>query len=266
MNQKPHIIARCGDVEKAPENTLPAFKSAISRGADGVELDVHFTVDKKLVVQHFYNLGATDNGEGLVSEFTLEELKALDSGSWFDKQFIGESKPTLSEVFDLCKGRIRFEIDLKDSSLIFLNKVIDEIVRFDLLDDVELTTAHYPLLAQIKKTNPKLRTGTFFYKPPDWMPVRLAQKHVLDWASLLGIETIHLNISLITIDFVDKLHQCGFIVYGSNLDLADQINRGLNLDIDSFSTSHLGIALKLRDEFYKQDSRYYPQAHDNSLL
>ena len=254
MSQKPLIIARCGDVENAPENTLPAFESAISRGADGVELDVHLTVDNKLIVHHFYNLGATDNGEGLVSECTLEELKALDSGSWFDKQFIGESKPTLDEVFDLCKGRIRLEVDLKDSSLTFLNKVIDEIVKFDLLDDVELTTAHYPLLTQIKKVNPKLRTGTFFYKPPDWMPVRLAQKHILDWANLLGIASIHLNIALITIDFVDKLHQCGFIVCGSNLDLADQIKRGLNLDIDSFSTGHLGIALKLRDEFVKHGS------------
>jgi glycerophosphoryl diester phosphodiesterase len=254
MSQKPLIIVRGGDVEKAPENTLPAFESAISRGADVAELDVHLTVDKEIIVHHFYNLGTTDNGEGLVSEYTLRKLKALDSGSWFDEHFKGEPKPTLSEVFDLCKGRIRFEVDLKDSSLLFLNKVINKIEKFDLVSDVELTTAHYPLIPQIKKINPKLRTGTFFYKSPDWMPVRLAQKHILDWSNLLKIDTLHLNLTLITIDFVEKLHEQGFIVCGSNLDLADQIKIGLNLSIDSFSTGHLGIALKLRDEFFKFSS------------
>jgi glycerophosphoryl diester phosphodiesterase len=82
MYEKPLVIARTGDVENAPENTLPAFESAISRGADGIELDVHLTADGELVVQHFYNLGTTDNGEGLVGEHTLAELKALDSGGW----------------------------------------------------------------------------------------------------------------------------------------------------------------------------------------
>lgn len=254
MNNKPLVIARTGDVEKAPENTLPAFESAISRGADGLELDVHLTVDGELVVHHFYNLGTTDNGEGLVSEHTLAELKALDSGSWFDRQFAGESKPTLSEVFELCRGKAKLEVDLKDSGIGFLGKVVEEVERFDLVGDVELTTAHYPLLTQIKKFNSELRTGTFFYEPPNWMPVRLAQTHILDWANLLGIAVVHLNIALITADFVDKLHRSNFIVYGSNLDSEEQIQRCLNLGIDSFSTGCLGVALQLRDEFVETHS------------
>ena len=249
MSEKPLLIARTGDVENAPENTLPAFESAISRGADGVELDVHLTLDGELVVHHFYNLGTTDNGEGLVSEHTLAELKALDSGGWFDEQFAGEPKPTLREVFELCQGRTRLEVDLKDSSAGFLRQVVEEVERFDLVGDVELTTAHYPLLTEVKRLNPELRTGTFFYEPPDWMPVRLAQRHILDWANLLGIAVVHLNVALITADFVDRLHRSGFIVYGSNLDSAEQIRRGLNLGIDSFSTGHLGMALQLRDKF-----------------
>ncbi len=246
--KKPLVIARTGDVENAPENTLPAFESAISKGADGVELDVHLSVDGALVVHHFYNLGATDDGKGLVGEHTLAELKALDSGGWFDERFIGEAKPTLSEVFELCRGRTRLEIDLKDSSAGFLQNVIGEIENFDLAGDVELTTAHYPLLPQIRKLKPELKTGTFFYEPPGWMPIRLAQKHILDWANLLEISTVHLNIALITVDFVDKLHQSGFIVYGSNLDSAEHIRQSLNLGIDSFSTGCLEMALQVRDE------------------
>jgi glycerophosphoryl diester phosphodiesterase len=254
MHEKPLVVARRGDVENAPENTLPAFESAISRGADGVEFDVHLSLDGELVVHHFYNLGTTDNGEGLVSEHTLTELKALDSGGWFDTRFAGESKPTLSEVFELCRGRTRLEVDLKESSLSFLRRVVGEVERFDLVDDVELTTAHYPLLTHAKKLVPELRTGTFFYEPPAWMPVRLAQRHILDWANLLELAVVHLDIALITADFVDRLHQGGFIAYGSNLDSAEQIQRGLHLGIDSFSTGHLGIALQIRNQFVESHS------------
>lgn len=254
MNRKPLVVARTGDVENAPENTLPAFENAILRGADGLEFDVHLTLDGELVVHHFYNLGTTDNGEGLVSEHTLADLKALDSGSWFDKQFAGESMPTLDEIFELCKGKIKLEVDLKDSGTDFLDKAVEKIEKFELVGDVELTTAHYPLLNQIKRLNPDLRTGTFFYEPPSWMPVRLAQKHVFDWATLLGIAVVHLNIALITADFVDKLHRSDFSVYGSNLDSEEHIRRGLSMGVDSFSTGHLGMALQLRDEFIKDYS------------
>jgi glycerophosphoryl diester phosphodiesterase len=249
-SEKPAVIARTGDVENAPENTLPAFENAIVRGADGVEFDVHPTRDGQLVVHHFYSLGATDDGEGLVCEHTLAELTALDSGSWFDQRFAGESKPTLSEVLDLCKGRVRLEVDLKGSSLGFLRQVVAEVERFDLVDDVELTTAHYPLLPHMKKLNPRLRTGTFFYEPPEWMPLRLAQQHIIDWANLLQIWAVHLNIALITADFVDDLHRRGFAVHGSNLDLEEEMRQGLSSGIDSFSTGRLGMALHVRDEFW----------------
>lgn len=250
MVAKPSIVACRGDRENAPENTIPAFESAISKGADGVELDVHYTRDKELVVHHLLNLGQTDNGTGIVCEHALAELKALDSGGWFGKQFSGVAKPTLGEVLECCQGKTRLEIDMKDSSLDFLHKIIREVEWFDLVDEVELTTAHYPLLVHAKKINPLLRTGTFFYKPEDWMPVRIAQKHVLDWAGLLGIDVVHLNVVLITPDFVDKLRKSGFVVYGSNLDTKEQIQQGLELGIDAFSTGRLETAIRLRNRHF----------------
>ena len=182
MNERSLVVACRGDREYFPENTIPAFESAISKGADGIELDVHYTTDKELIVHHFFNLGHTDNGKGVVCEQTLAELKSLDSGSWLGKQHYGVKKPTLSEVLEHCKGRIRFEIDMKDSSLEFLQRVIQEVDKFDLVNDVELTTAHYPLLVQARKINPQIQTGTFFYEPPEWMPVRIAQKHIIERA------------------------------------------------------------------------------------
>jgi glycerophosphoryl diester phosphodiesterase len=249
MDGQPLVIARTGDVENAPENTLLAFESAIVRGADGVELDVHLSSDGELVVHHFYSLGTTDDGEGLVCEHTLGELKALDSGGWYDERFAGQSKPALREVFELCKDRVRLEVHLHDSSLRFLRQVVEEVERFDLVDDVELTTAHYPLLAHVKELNPELRTGTFYREPPEWTPIRLAQRHIVDWATLLGTKYVHLDVAFLSHDFVSQLRRRGFIVHGSNLDAREEIERGLNAGVGQFSTGCLGMALQLRDEF-----------------
>jgi glycerophosphoryl diester phosphodiesterase len=245
---KPLVIARCGDSECFPENTLPAFESAIKKGADAVEFDVHQTSDGGLIVHHFYNLGSSDNGAGLVCEHTLAELKSLDSGSWFAPEFAGLQKPTLEEVLELCKGKVRLEIEVKSSGLDALEQIIGELERFKVIDGVELTTAHYPLLLHAEKLNPRLCTGTFFYGPPDWMPLRLAQQHSFDWSQQLDIQVVHIADSLLTADFIEVLHQKAFRVHGSNLDNEEQIRRGLSLGIDGFSTGSLSKALKIRGE------------------
>jgi glycerophosphoryl diester phosphodiesterase len=247
----PSIIAHRGDMTHAPENTLVAFASAIAKGVDGVELDVHPTADGELVVHHFFGLGSTNNGTGLVGEHTLAELKQLDAGGWFAPQFAGERIPTLAEVFDLCKGKCRLEVDMKGSGFSFLHNVIREVVRFDLIEDVELTTAHYALLAHAKHINSLLRTGTFFYQPPEWMPLRLAQQHALDWAKLFDIQVLHLNLSLITETFVDSLHRARFIAYGSNLEAEEEMRLALGRGIDSFSTGNLEVAIQTRNHFLR---------------
>ena len=58
-----------------PENTILAFKKAIEINSDGIELDVHKSKDNKLVVIHDEDIRRTYDGEGLVQNFTLEELK-----------------------------------------------------------------------------------------------------------------------------------------------------------------------------------------------
>jgi glycerophosphoryl diester phosphodiesterase len=244
---RPLVIARCGDSECFPENTLLAFESAIKKGADGVELDVHLTTDDELIVHHFYNLGNSDNGAGLVGEYTLEELKSLDSGSWFSPEFAGLQKPTLAEVLELCKGKVRLEIELKDSSLHALHKVVREVEKLELVDDVEITTVHYPLLVHMKNLEPRLSTGTFFLPPPDWMPLRLAQQQILDWSVQLGIQVVHLNLALITPEFVAKLKRNDLVVYGSNLDTVTDMQKAFDLRMDAFSTGHLATALQVKN-------------------
>ena len=76
-------IAHQGGEIEAPSNTLFAFKTALDKGADVLELDVHATADRELVVIHDATVDRTTNGSGRVDQMTLEQIKRLDAAHWF---------------------------------------------------------------------------------------------------------------------------------------------------------------------------------------
>lgn len=76
-------IAHQGGEIEAPSNTLFAFKTAKEKGAEVLELDVHATADRELVVIHDATVDRTTNGEGRVDGMTLDEIKELDAAHWF---------------------------------------------------------------------------------------------------------------------------------------------------------------------------------------
>lgn len=98
--QRPILLAHRGDLAHAPENTLPSFMQAIQKGADGVELDAKLTADGHVIVIHDETVDRTTNGKGKVATFTLEAIRKLDAGSWFDSKFAGTQVPLLEEVFE----------------------------------------------------------------------------------------------------------------------------------------------------------------------
>lgn len=96
----PIILAHRGDLAHAPENTLPSFQQAIQKGADGVELDAKLTVDGHVIVIHDTTVDRTTDGKGRVASFTLEDIRKLDAGGWFNEKFHGTKVPLLEEVFE----------------------------------------------------------------------------------------------------------------------------------------------------------------------
>lgn len=80
----PLLVAHRGGSRLAPENTLDAFRSAVSDwDADMLEMDVRLTRDGEVVVIHDPSVDRTTDGSGLVASFTLAELQSLDAGYGF---------------------------------------------------------------------------------------------------------------------------------------------------------------------------------------
>ncbi len=100
---RPMVIAHRGNTVNAPENTLAAYQIAVEEGAEMIETDVHISKDGRLVIMHDSSLGRTTNFTGYVHEYTLEELRTADAGSWFSSSFKDERIPTIEEAMDFSK-------------------------------------------------------------------------------------------------------------------------------------------------------------------
>lgn len=125
-------VAHRGASAYAPEHTLASYRLALEQGADYVEQDLAVTRDGVLICLHDPTLERTTNVEEvfpgrqrtvtwegksatswLANDFTLEEIKRLDAGSWFDAKFKGERIPTFDEAVALVKGKAGMFPELK---------------------------------------------------------------------------------------------------------------------------------------------------------
>jgi glycerophosphoryl diester phosphodiesterase len=112
--RKPWVIAHRGASGHAPENTLAAFERAVALGAGFIETDLHLTRDARFVAIHDPTLERTTNGKGQVKDSTLAEIRQLDAGMWFDREFMGQKVPTLEEIVDFAaKHDVIFYLELK---------------------------------------------------------------------------------------------------------------------------------------------------------
>ncbi|MFZ1291637.1 MAG: glycerophosphodiester phosphodiesterase family protein [Melioribacteraceae bacterium] len=129
-NGNTYVIAHRGAHNNIPENTIAAYKKAIELGCDFIEIDVRKTKDGKFVSIHNSKINEYVEGiSGNISEFTLCELKKINIGKESEKERI----PTLEEIFELCKGKIRIYLDLKET---YINEIVDLVKKYKMEKDI----------------------------------------------------------------------------------------------------------------------------------
>lgn len=158
------IIGHRGASGHAPENTLAAFKKAVSLGAAFIETDLQLSRDARFVAIHDDTVERTTNGQGKVHDQTLAELRRLDAGSWFGSEYAGERIPTLEEILEFSKKNdVVFYLELKPSgswggehTLIGALRESGEVAR------VIVISFDHSILASLRKIEPTLMTGALY--------------------------------------------------------------------------------------------------------
>ena len=108
------LAAHRGDRAAYPENTMPAFRSALELGCDMIETDVRRTKDGELVLIHDRSTLRTSGIDKNVDELTLEELRRINVGATHPSG-IACPVPTVRELMELIRDTdmtVNWEIKL----------------------------------------------------------------------------------------------------------------------------------------------------------
>lgn len=89
-----------------PENSLLAFELAVQQGY-GIELDIHLSLDGKLVVEHDDTLQRTCGDPRVIEQCNWQDLKGLRL------EGTDQHLPLLEEVFALVNGKVPLLIEAK---------------------------------------------------------------------------------------------------------------------------------------------------------
>jgi glycerophosphoryl diester phosphodiesterase len=179
----PLIIGHRGASKVAPENTLAAFERALIDGADGIEFDVRLARDNVPVVIHDATLKRTArlHPDAPIASLSSSDLSTIEVGSWFNRRFPAravaayerETIPTLARVFETIAPRCRVlyvELKCEASALTgntgyltnFVQKVVAEVHAHALERRVVLESFALPVIAEVKRIAPHLRTAAAF--------------------------------------------------------------------------------------------------------
>ena len=164
------IFAHRGFSGKYPENTMLAFEKAVEIGVDGIELDVHLTKDNEIVIIHDEDIKRTCDGEGLVKDMTLEELRKFDASATFRGQYGFCGIPTLREYFELVKDTpIVTNIELKTGIYEYHTieqRVIDMVREFGLSDKIIFSSFNHFTVKRCEEIAPEIKRG---FLTGDWL-------------------------------------------------------------------------------------------------
>jgi len=229
------IIAHRGYRQKYPENTLAAFLAAVQTGVPVIELDVMFSRDRRLVVIHDATLERTTNGHGAVNDCTLEELKRLDAGSWFDPEFADQRLPELSEVLDLVNGRTRVNIEIKAHAYehhhppdAIEKQVVGLVKQKNMQDSVLISSFAIDILVQIASMEDP---------PPMALISKIpASNRILEICSRLKVFSWHPDHLIVTPHQVDMMHAAGFKVFPYNVDTLEDYVKMIDMKVDGVIT------------------------------
>ena len=111
------LFAHRGMSSLAPENTHVAFFLCAKYGVRWVECDVDILADGMRVVFHDDTLDRCTDKTGFLSDLTFDDLKNIDTGGWFSKEFRGEKILTFSDFIALTQAlKLNINVEIKASS------------------------------------------------------------------------------------------------------------------------------------------------------
>jgi glycerophosphoryl diester phosphodiesterase len=210
-------IGHRGAKAYAPENTVTSFKKAIEIGVDAVELDIRKTKDNQIVVIHDADVKRTTNGEGLVSELTLEQIKRFIAGDV-------EKIPTLEEALTFLDGKVKVFVEIKEAG--YEEQVLAMVKKCVMTKNLVLVSFLEDALAKIRELDGSIETGLIYAKHRNPLKAGLELKANY----LLGLyRFVHTG-------NVEKAHQNGLKMVVWTINSPEEVEEYIKKGVDGIAS------------------------------
>jgi len=230
------IIGHRGASAVAPENTMAAFREAITVGADGIEFDVRLTRDGVPVVIHDSTLRRTGGLNKRVAELSSEEITKIDVGSWFAPHFANETVPSLRELFTLFQSNnATLYLEMKCDSPAEYKPLAEACCRmieeYCFKERVVVECFQLAALEILKEIDSGIKTAALFDRV-------FTDRSVITRATEIGAMAVALHHRLARKELVEKSKQAGLHVAVWTVDDPAWVQIARDIGIDGLITNN----------------------------
>jgi glycerophosphoryl diester phosphodiesterase len=247
--------AHQGGAWEGPSSTLHAIKAALACGAPAIELDVHATKDRHLVVSHDETVDRTTSGAGPIAELTLAEVLALDNAYWWapgadvspgladDAYPLRGRAPRdkslgiapLTSVLELLEG-IVINLDIKRTAPEvepYEALLAEELRRFGRGDDTIVASFSDAAIAAFRAVAPEFATSLATLETAEfYRAVHAGAEVPRTGAVALQVPASFGEITVVEEQFVERAHAEGLAVHVWTINDAEEMRRLVALDVD----------------------------------
>jgi len=252
-------FAHQGGSHEGPSSTLFAISQAIERGATAIELDVHATKDRQIVVCHDETVDRTTNASGEIAHLTLAELREMDNAYWFipgdavtpdrpaeEYPWRGQAPQnrafgiaTLEEVSRAFPG-VPLNMDIKRTAPEvepYEQLLADELRRLERTDSVIVASFSDDAIGAFRAIAPEVltsaataETASFYFAvqegtTPEDLPVCAFQ-----------VPASYGDVTVVDERFVTAAHAAGIAVHVWTINEEDEMSRLIDLGVDGIIT------------------------------
>ena len=235
------VIAHRGASAYYPENTMASFEAAVRMGADAIELDVHMSADRRIVVIHDETLERTTNGSGYVHAHTCAELKALDAGilrPGYEKERI----PLLKDVLTFAKeSGVWVNVEIKAGSVNYQGmeeKLAGAVRACGMEESVLFSSFNHFALLRLREAWPQAQTAVLHVS---------ALVEPWEYAKKLGARAMHPLYAVAMLPgWVDGCRRHGVAVNAWTVDDEAAMESLFGIGVNGLVSNRPDVALRVR--------------------
>jgi glycerophosphoryl diester phosphodiesterase len=250
--------AHQGGAWEAPSSTRFAIQRALEKGATGIELDVHATRDRQLVVCHDSSVDRTTDKSGLISDMTLAELRELDNAYWFvpgadvtpgldpadypyrgrapdDRAFAVATLEEALEVIDAYRGVV-VNLDIKGTAPEvepYEELLAQQLARLGGTENVIVASFKDMATEAFRRYAPQIATSAGTVQTAlFWRAVHTGEELPATPYVALQVPTTHEGLQVVDEKLIEAAHARGVAVHVWTVNDASEMDRLLELGVD----------------------------------